>query len=214
MTHKEKILKILSDLGAMCDDCLSSATSVKPRQAVNMACRDLAQNSVLTRGKAFCTRCSASKIINRRVAGAEGSAAQEVPERKLPVKGKNHDLEALSEDEIKEVLVSWLEKNSWKTDVAWGKTRGIDVEAVKEGQRWVIEVKGPGSRSAMRVNYFLAILGETLQRMDDSDARYSIALPDLQQYRRLWDRLPDLAKARTNIDIMFVTIDGEIEQVS
>jgi len=29
----------------------------------------------------------------------------------------------------------------------------------------------------MRVNYFLGVLGETLQRMDDAQAKYSIALP-------------------------------------
>lgn len=36
--------------------------------------------------------------------------------------------------------------------------------------------------------------------MNDSEARYSIALPDLEQFRRLWERLPKLAKERTTID--------------
>ena len=54
------------------------------------------------------------------------------------------------------------------------------------------------------VNYFLAVLGETLQRMDDRDARYSIAFPDMPQYRRLWGRLPELAKRRTRITALLV----------
>ena len=63
----------------------------------------------------------------------------------------------------------------------------------------------------MRVNYFLSILGETLQRMDDPSAKYSIALPDMKQYRNLWARLPSLAKQRTKINMILVSKDGSIE---
>ena len=65
----------------------------------------------------------------------------------------------------------------------------------------------------MRVNYFLSALGETLQRMDDRNAKYSIALPDLQQFRSLWDRLPDLAKSRTEITALFVDEKGNVRRV-
>ncbi len=123
---------------------------------------------------------------------------------------KNHDVDALSEDEIKRVLHEWLTKEGWEAEVAWGRAKGIDIDARRGSERWIIEVKGPGSRQPMRVNYFIGILGETLQRMDDSAARYSIALPDLPQYRGLWDRLPALAKSRTKISIVFVSIEGRI----
>lgn len=126
---------------------------------------------------------------------------------------KNHDLYALSEDEIKSVLNDWLSADGWQTTIAWGHRHGIDIEAQKGNLRWLIEVKGPGSRPPMRVNYFLAILGETLQRMDDNEARYSIALPDLPQYRGLWDRLPQLAKERTGISILFVSEEKEIQHL-
>jgi hypothetical protein len=56
----------------------------------------------------------------------------------------------------------------------------------------------------MRVNYFLAALGELLQRMDDTNARYSVAMPDLPQFRGLWERLPKLAKQRLGITALFV----------
>jgi hypothetical protein len=79
---------------------------------------------------------------------------------------------------------------------------------------WVIEVKGQGTLDAMRVNYFLAVLGELLQRMDDGNARYSIALPDLSQFRRLWQRLPSLAKERTRISALFVGVSGRVEGVT
>jgi hypothetical protein len=64
----------------------------------------------------------------------------------------------------------------------------------------------------MRVNYFLAILCETLQRMADSDAKYSIALPDIAQFRGLWSRLPELAKSRTTITALFVSPEGEVRE--
>ena len=126
---------------------------------------------------------------------------------------KNHDVEALSEDEIKKVIDDGLKADGWITDVAWGRAPGIDIDAKRGNDRWIIEVKGPGSRSPMRVNYFLGILGETLQRMDDPNAKYTIALPDLNQYRGLWDRLPALAKSRTKISIMLVSLAGDIEFV-
>ena len=63
----------------------------------------------------------------------------------------------------------------------------------------------------MRVNYFLHVLGEAPQRMDDPHAAYSIALPDLKQFRNLWGRLPQLAKQRTGITAIFVNEDGNVE---
>lgn len=132
-------------------------------------------------------------------------------EERTESRPKNHDLDALSEDEIKSVLAAWLRAQGWESKVAWGNARGIDIDARRGAERWIIEVKGPGSRQPMRVNYFVGILGETLQRMDDANARYSIVFPDLPQYRGLWQRLPALAKSRTQISIIFVSKDGTID---
>ena len=67
---------------------------------------------------------------------------------------------------------------------------------------------------AMRVNYFLAILGETLQRMEDPAARYNIALPGLCQFKGLWMRLPALAKKRLGVTVLFVSPDGTVEELT
>ena len=58
---------------------------------------------------------------------------------------KNHDVEALSEDEIKKVIDDWLKADGWTTDVAWGRAQGIDIDAKRGNERWIIEVKGPSS---------------------------------------------------------------------
>lgn len=120
----------------------------------------------------------------------------------------------LQEDEAKERLRAFLESAGWRTTIALGKVPGIDIEAFREGQRWIIEVKGCGSLSAMRVNYFLGALGELLQRMSDPEAKYSVAFPDLAQFRRLWERLGTVAKERTGITCLFVRSNGEITEVS
>jgi hypothetical protein len=117
----------------------------------------------------------------------------------------------LSEDEVKRAVEAWLESLGWKVSVAWGRVRGIDILATKGDQRWVIEAKGSGSLNPMRVNYFVSMLGELLQRMDDSNARYSIALPDMGQFRGLWERLPPLAKSRTGISALFVHASGGVQ---
>lgn len=118
-----------------------------------------------------------------------------------------------SEDAIKRQIQEWLEAAGWGVEVRWARGHGVDVDASRGSERWRIEVKGGGSLDAMRVNYFLAVLGELLQRMDDPAARYSIALPEMKQFRGLWSRLPTLAKDRTHITALFVAQSGDVEEV-
>jgi len=66
----------------------------------------------------------------------------------------------------------------------------------------------------MNVNYFLNILGEILQRMDDPNARYSIALPDVPHFRNRWNRLPALAKTLTGITALLIDGDGNVTQLA
>jgi hypothetical protein len=118
----------------------------------------------------------------------------------------------LAEDDVKRYVEGWLNGLGWHVTVAWGKERGLDIKAEKGDERWLIEAKGSGSRPEMQVNYFLSVLGETLQRMDDPSAHYSIALPSMRQFRGLWSRLPALAKSRLGITALFVNQDGTIEE--
>ena len=111
----------------------------------------------------------------------------------------------MNEDTIKKKLVKDLKSKGWKVEVAYGRKKGVDILAIKDSSRWVIEVKGLGSLQPMQNNYFLSVLGETLQRMNCPDTRYSIALPDTEKFRRLWNELPQLAKERTKIDCIFIS---------
>lgn len=201
-TLKEEISALLAQSPGLTDREITNrlrGSSVR-QQPTNTACRELVKARVLERHKRD------DGLIGNY---PRGTAIATDPERRKtglsrtgsPSRRRTAEL---SEDEVKEALVCWLARNGWKSKVAWGKQQGIDIEATRGGERWIIEVKGCGSRSAMRVNYFLAVLGETMQRMDDPHARYSIALPDMRQYRGLWDRLPTLAKTRMGITGLFI----------
>lgn len=200
----EEILEAVSKFPGMTDREITNQLRGRsaPQQPINQAARALEAKGYLVRKK------RPDGLIGNYTGDTE--AAEKISQ---PSEEKNHDVDALSEDEIKKVLDDWLKSSGWNTEVAWRKTRGIDIDAKRGAERWIIEVKGPGSRPPMRVNYFLGILGETLQRMNDPNARYSIALPDLKQYRGLWERLPQLAKSRTTISLLLVSKAGEVELV-
>ncbi|SRR6266581_105230 len=173
------------------------------QQPVNIAARGLAKKRCLIR------RRREDGLIGNYLNGAAATPMQEGPKISAAASGED-----LSEDRLKHYIREWFRSNGWEAEVAWGHERGIDIKAVRDSKRWVVEVKGIGSRPEMRVNYFIGILGETLQRMDDPASKYSISLPDIPQFRRLWDRLPRLAKQRTQITVLFVSANGQVTEVT
>ena len=53
------------------------------------------------------------------------------------------------------------------------------------------------------------MLGELLQRMNDENARYSVALPKTRRYRGLVQRFPELARRRLGLSVFWVR-DGVV----
>ncbi len=121
-------------------------------------------------------------------------------------------VDPLSEDEVKRKLKAWLEGVGWIV-VTRGRSQGIIIAALQSGRRWVIEAKGRGSLDLRQGNHFLRVLGELLQQMRDPQAKYSVALPDLPQFHRLWNRLPNPAKRRTGFSALFVDDAGRVREV-
>ena len=205
---KERVLALVNETPGFTDRQLTDRLmgSAALQQPVNQAARALVADGFVSR-----RRRAEGKLGNFPGTGvppvAKSAGQPAIPD------GRPVDSSGLCEDDVKRAVTAWLESSGWEVDVRWGRERGIDIEATREGERWVIEAKGCGSRDAMRVSYFIAMLGETLQRMGDPSARYSIALPDMTQFRRLWSRLPALAKSRTQISVLFVAANGSVEQV-
>jgi hypothetical protein len=197
----ESIMEVLRQQPGITDRRLAEALfgPRTPQQRVNGECRRLSDQGLISRD------IRADGLIGNYLSGKR---PQSPASTSTPVMNNT----AFSEDQLKTALQHWLEAQGWRVEVAWAKARGIDVRARRGDEHWIIEAKGSGSLDPMRVNYFLGVLGETLQRMDDPKAAYSIALPDLQQFRKLWSRLPVLAKQRTKITALFVKEDGWVEQ--
>lgn len=195
---RDRIVELLDATPVLTDREITNALlgHTAPQQPVNQLCRSLAASGVLVRQK--------------RADGKIGNSVSGSPPAATPLAPSSAPVHPLSEDGVKRALCAWLSDAGWQVHYAWGKSRGVDIDARRDGARWLIEVKGQGSLSAMRVNYFLMILGELLQRMDDPTAHYSFALPDLPQYRGLWGRLPELAKTRTEITALFVDECGSV----
>lgn len=202
-TLKEKIINLLQQKPGLSDREITNLIleAKAPQQSINIACRSLESKGVIKR--------------IRREDGRIGNYLADmkfIPDISVKTETKIKDDDYLSEDEIKHILHDYLKSVGWQTEIAWGKAQGIDIVATRGKEKWIIEAKGQGSRQPMRVNYFISMLGEVLQRMNDSNAKYSIALPDMAQFRNLWYRLPELAKKRTGITAIFVDRAGKVTE--
>jgi Restriction endonuclease len=185
------------------DDVLAKRLGVGHRQAVNQTARRLEAQGRL-----------------RRFTGPDGKIVNALPDSPVqqnseptppPVVPGGGDHSRITEDEVKEAVRAHLTARGFDVAVAWGHVRGIDIDARHaDGRRYVIEAKAEvGKTGAQQVNYFVGMLGELVQRMDDAQASYRIALPDNRQYRGLVDRLPALAKERLRLAVFWVSREGD-----
>lgn len=199
MTLQERILEKLKVEGVpLDDDDLAGRLGVA--RAVNQAARRLERSGHLAR---YVGRDR--KIVNSLTGPPE---AAERPISRTSVDG------APSEDEVKAAVKAHLEEAGYRVTVAWGRVRGVDIEATRPDSRMLIEAKGSANLQPQQVSYFLGALGELIQRMSDPAARYGLALPDNRQYRGLVSRLPQLARDRLTLTVFFVAKTGAGYQVT
>jgi hypothetical protein len=203
-TLADCVLAVLERGPALDDDELAARLGTR-RQATNQVCHRLAAAGRIRRytGKT-------GKIVN--AAGSTGPAdeATAPPPVPPPSAAGRGGVEPLSEDEVKQAIAGYLGAQGYDVHVAWGRTRGIDIDARRQGERLIIEAKGQvATPGPQQVNYFLGALGELVQRMHDPDAGYGLALSDVPQYRGLVDRLPASARERLRLSIFFVARNGD-----
>ena len=118
----------------------------------------------------------------------------------------------VSEDDAKDAIAKFFSGHGWKVTVNRGHKNGVDIEAKRDNSCWRIEVKGAYARKKgtllprepSKTNYFLNVLGEILQRMDDTNIHYAIAFPKIKKYEELWAQLPLETKKRTQINMIIV----------
>ena len=198
-TIAERILEAIR-YAPLDDDVLAKRLGVSQRQSINQVARRLESQHRLKR---YVGRDG--KIVN---ALADGPLSNEPEEPPAIQRG---DGTRITEDEVKLAVRDHLAGQGYDVTVAWGRTRGIDIDARHPGgRRIIIEAKAEvGTSGPQQVNYFLGMLGELVQRMDDDQAEYGIALPRNRQYEGLVERLPRLAKDRLRLVVFWVTRDGD-----
>jgi hypothetical protein len=196
-TLRERILELVQTERGCTDREIATRLLGRdaPQQAVNQQCRMLETKGLLVR----------RRRPDGLIANYPGSTVPSAPP-------PSHLAERFEEDAIKRILDRWLRDQGWEPEISWGHSHGIDIRAKRADRRWLIEVKGEGAHAQARANYFLGVLGDRLKGMTDPDTAYSVALPDLPQFRGLWDRLPSVAKARTGISALFVRSDGTVTE--
>lgn len=97
----------------------------------------------------------------------------------------------LNEESVKASVAEFLRNQGYTVAVGKKRERGPDIRASREGLKLIVEAKGEGSRNEMFNNFFVSILGEILQRMNEQAAEYGIALPAHRKYARLIEELSD-----------------------
>jgi len=206
-TMKDKILSAIEANPGLSDREITDLLLGEQvgQQGINQAARALEAKGKIDRRKR-----RDGKIGNFPAGRGDFSSVFGVSNKPHPALKK--EIMDTSEDEVKQKIKDWLETDGWEVSVKWGHDRGIDIEAKRGEEKWIIEAKGSGSRNEMRNNYFLGALGETLQRMNDQTTHYSVAFPDLKKFRRLWAELPSMVKKKMVISALFVGING-VEQV-
>lgn len=122
--------------------------------------------------------------------------------------------EYLPEKKIKYILGEFLASKGWghKPD-STAINRDIGIEATRGNEKWIIEIESPDTLTNEITYSFVSALGRILQRMENKNYKYSIALPDIKPFRRLWERLPELAKNRAKITVLFVSETGAVEEI-
>jgi hypothetical protein len=61
----------------------------------------------------------------------------------------------VTEDEVKAAFKRYLEAQGYDVRVAWGRRRGIDIEATGPAGHFLIEAKGEVANQPQKTNYFL-----------------------------------------------------------
>lgn len=195
-TIAERILEAIQ-FGPLDDDVLAERLGVSPRQSINQAARRLEQQGRL-----------------RRFTGPDEKIVNALPEHPMPESPRPAEAPVrvqrlvFSEDDVKAAVKAYLEERGFDVAVAWGKERGVDIDARHlDGRRYMIEAKGGLASDQQQGSYFLGAIGELVQRMVEPEVQYGLALPLNRRYRGLVNRLPHLAWERLGVVVFWVLRD-------
>lgn len=144
MTNTDKVLSTLS-VAELCDDCLSTASGVKPRQTVYAICTKLFEAHTIIRHHGKCNHCRKAKLVNRACDTQQSRTETAAPDKPPLSEGRGTDA-WYWEGNVQARVVSYLAYNGYKIqNVANTAPRepGKDILAVTpDGCELWVSVKG------------------------------------------------------------------------
>ncbi len=204
-SNSERILRIIATGAHPMDDDEIAMRMRVVRQAANQVCRKLEAQGLIRRRIG-----PTGKIVNEIVDAPASTPASVV--RPTVRRSTTVAAEPILEDDVKRAVRDFLQARGLHVEVKWGRERGIDIAARGPMERWIVEAKGEVASDQQQGNYFLGAIGELVQRMDDPEARYALALPDNRRYRGLVSRLPRMARQRLALTVLFVDANGTVTE--
>lgn len=130
----------------------------------------------------------------------------------------------MNEAHVQDILVSWLRKNGYgvRVDFVMPSGNKIDVVADKDGDMWLVEVKGDYDKNTAQYNVnFDTALGQIIKSVMivDKEIKYGICIPfsRTERMERLSYRLilPKYKKTivfeRLNISLILVRDDESVQ---
>lgn len=213
MAIRDTIFATLRRTDGLCDDCLSEVTGVTPRQSVNIYCRRLSVENLLTRATESCARCRRTKIVNHVRTGAAPSARAPRPSPKA-----ENDRPWYWEGNVQRRIVSYLTSNGWsvqsEADTA-SRQQGKDIVARNaDGRVLWVTVKGfpEKSKNTQARHWFAGVLHDLARyRSEDSSAFLAMGLPyGFKTYEGLIKR-DDAVRRFLGYRVCWVGADGTVK---
>lgn len=126
----------------------------------------------------------------------------------------------MTETFVKHVVIKWLSRNGWGTNLEYGDLHehGVDIRARnnKYSRYFLIEAKGEGKNHSGREVAFVYSLGQIITRMKDCGSTrnyYGLALPARSAQIAL-RRIPWQVAKKLLLYVFAVTSDGKVERHS
>ena len=213
MTIETKVLHELARTHRLCDDCLSVATGVRPRQAINAKCRELQAARKLSRAVEGCARCGRQKLVNW-LSAQQASSSEAKPVLPSPsIDGRPWYWEGNVQAKIVQFLVASGHAVTSAANTA-SKEQGKDIVAQTPDHRplW-ISVKGfPEKSKHVQARHWFAGALHDLGRYRDEDANAQLAMGLPSGFRTYESLLKRHAAVRKFLDyaVYWVSPDGAV----
>lgn len=198
MQNRDRIIAALADV-ELCDDCLSIAASVFPRNQVYSICTSLSKVSVIHRHHGMCEHCHKAKNTNRILK----TTTSLINEHESATPPDPQSRPWYWEGNVQSKVVDYLVQNNYTirsvADTA-ARTPGVDVIALSYGGKEIwISVKGyPDKSSNVQARHWFsgAIFDLILYHGEKPEVDLAIALPDgFTTYSNLLPRIKWLKEA-------------------